>query len=216
MSTFTFKCPACACALDVEDESRGETSECPNCQAEIRIPLVKSPQVRVPPMGARPVQKKKIVISEQTADAMAEIGRPRQTSHAGVVTALFGGLVLGIVIGACSPVRLSTILAGDFHSPACLSFLRPSKGEWKSKLLQSYTLQNNRILFVDADKQDPKASAKYAVKGFQIAMGKPDKIETVGDDRALSYVCNDGQIQVLISSTNYDAGQIAGALVNDD
>jgi hypothetical protein len=216
MSTFTFKCPACACALDVEDESRGETSECPNCQAEIRIPLVKSPQARVPPMGARPVQRKKIVISEQTADAMAEIGRPRQTSNVGVVTALFGGLVLGIVIGACSPVRLSTILSGKVQVPASLSMLRPSKDEWKSKLLQSYPLQNNRICTPAGDTNNPAANEKYSLKGFQLALGKPDKIETVGDDKALSYVCNDGQVQVLISSTNYDAGQIVGALVNDD
>jgi len=213
---FTFKCPACACELDVEDDSRGETSPCPNCHTEITIPLVKSPQVRVPPMGSRPIQKKKIILSERTADAMAEMGRPRKTSSAGLVTALFGGLVLGILIGACSPIRLSTLLAGDFHPPACLSFLRPSKGEWKTKLLLSYALQNNRIVTADADKNDPKASEKYAVKGFQLAMGKPDKIETLGDDKALSYVCNDGQVQIVISGTNYDAGLIVGALVNDE
>jgi hypothetical protein len=94
--------------------------------------------------------------------------------------------------------------------------LRPSKDEWKSKLLQSYPLQNNRICLPAADTNNPAANEKYSLKGFQLALGKPDKIETVGDDKALSYVCNDGQVQVLISSTNYDAGQIVGALVNDD
>jgi DNA-directed RNA polymerase subunit RPC12/RpoP len=221
MGTFAFKCPACASELEVEDESRGETSECPNCQAEIKIPLVKAPQVRIPmepaaPATPRPVQKKKLIISQDTAAALAASGRPRKTSKTGVVVGVLVGLVVGIIIGACSPVRLTSLLPGSSRAPQALSFLRPSKGEWKSKLLQNYALQNSRIVPAATDTNNPAASEKYSLLGFQRAIGKPDKIETVGDAKALSYVCNDGQVQVLISSTNYDAGQIVGALVNDE
>jgi hypothetical protein len=221
MGTFEFKCPACACVLDIDDESRGETSECPNCQAEIKIPLVKSPQVRIPmepaaPATPRPVQKKKLVISQDTANALAASGRTRTTSKTGMVVGLLVGLVIGIIIGASSPVRLTSLLPGSSRAPQALSFLRPSKGEWKNKLLQNYALQNNRICTPAADTNNPAASEKYSLKGFQRSMGKPDKIDTVGNDKALAYVCNDGQVQVLVSSTNYDAGQIVGALVNDE
>ena len=129
---------------------------------------------------------------------------------------VFVGLIIGLVAGLCSPVRLSTILSGKVQVPASLSMLRPSKDEWKNKLLQNYALQNNRIITAATDTNNLSASEKYSLKGFQRAMGKPDKIETVGNDKALAYVCNDGQAQVLVSSTNYDAGQIVGALVTDE
>ena len=221
MATFTFKCPACACELEVENEDRGETTPCPNCEAEITIPLVKAPQVRVPPVrvpqeDARPVQNKRLLVSQSTVNALSARGPVPKTSMKGIVAGILVGLVVGLIIGACSPIRLTSLFAGDFRTPPSLSLLRPSKGDWRNKLLQRYALRDNRIVVLDADKNDPTASEKYAVKGFQLAMGQPDKIETVGDDKALSYVCSDGQVQVLISSTNYDAGQIAGALIKDE
>jgi hypothetical protein len=220
MASFTYKCPACACELEVEDESRGETSECPNCQAEIKIPLVRAPRVVVPqvteqPAAPRPVPEKKLVVSQQTAAALATAGQPRKASKAGIVAGVFVGLIIGLILGLCAPVRLSGQLSSEGLSKS-LTFLRPSKGEWRGKLLQNYALRNDRICVPAAEATNAIPSEKYTLQAFQLALGKPDKVETNGDDKALFYICNDGQVQVLISATNYDAGQVVGALIKDE
>jgi len=214
MGKFAFTCPACKGELEIDDESRGEMTECPLCQAAIKIPLVRAPQL--PPAAPQPVPKKKLVLSQQNAATLASAGRPRSSSGSGFMVGALVGVVIGLVIGLCSPVRLSSLLSGAVRVPSALSALRPSKVEWKSKLLQNYALRNNRICAPAGETNQPPASEKYSLQGFQLALGQPDKVETVGSDKALCYECNDGQVQVLISATNYDAGQILGALINDE
>ena len=90
------------------------------------------------------------------------------------------------------------------------------RSEWRGKLLQNYALRNDRICVPAAEATNAIPSEKYTLQAFQLALGKPDKVETNGDDKALFYICNDGQVQVLISATNYDAGQVVGALIKDE
>ena len=217
MGKFAFTCQACGSELEIDDESRGEMDLCPHCQAAIKIPLVRAPQVRIPEEQVpTPRPKKKMVLSQQNAATLASAGRPRSSSGSGFMVGALVGVVIGLGIGLCSPVRLSSLLSGEVRVPPALSALRPSKVEWKSKLLQNYALQNNRICAPAGATNQPPAGEKYSLQGFQLALGQPDKIETVGSDKALCYECNDGQVQVLINSTNYDAGQVLGALINDE
>ena len=207
--------------MDIDDESRGETAECPSCQAELKIPLVRAPQVRVPviveaPAEPRPVQKKKLVITQETANTLAAAGKRRPASKAGIVVGVLVGLVIGVIIGACLPFRVLDMLSGKASVPTSLSVLRPTKVEWKSKLMQHYALQNNRIFVPATETNEPPASEKYTLKVFQQKLGQPDKCEKAGDNQALAYICSDGQVQVLISATNFESGQVIGALIKED
>ena len=72
MGKFAFTCQACGSELEIDDESRGEMDLCPHCQAAIKIPLVRAPQVRIPEEQVpTPRPKKKMVLSQQNAATLA-------------------------------------------------------------------------------------------------------------------------------------------------